>query len=68
MAQLSEEKRDEFWKYYEQFVRAAGKDAAMCNDRGMVFLTDWDGFSLKNYATTTGKSVFKSSSWADTHK
>lgn len=45
---------DEFWKYYEQFARRAESDGALNKDQGNVFILDWEGFSLTNYASPQG--------------
>ena len=47
----------ELWKYYEQFVRRAERDAALNNVQGVGFLVDWDGFALKSYASGLGNHI-----------
>ena len=44
-------KQKEFWKYFAQLFLRAEEDAKMCNGRGDVFIEDFEGFSLKHYAS-----------------
>lgn len=46
---------DDFWKFYEQMFLRMEFDAAKNNDQGIAILMDWEGFSLKNYASADGK-------------
>ena len=53
---MPKEKVQEFWKYYEQCVRRAERDSRLNGSTtGTVFLTDWDGFELRNYADEPGE-------------
>ena len=45
----------EFWKYFEQYVRRVQRDGALKGHQGTVFLLDWDGFHLEEYASGSGK-------------
>ena len=54
LAKLSEEKREEVMKYYEQYVRRVERDASLNNDQGIVLLIDFDGFGLVQYASDSG--------------
>ena len=54
LAKLSEEKREELMKYYEQYVRRVERDASLNNDQGIVLLIDFDGFGLVQYASDSG--------------
>ena len=56
LGQLSEERREEFWSYFAQLVLRTGRDAKVCNDQGVVYVDDFEGFSLQHYASKTGKS------------
>lgn len=55
LAHKSDEKIEEFWKFYEQYILRIERDAAVNNHQGVVFILDWDGFSLGNYASARGK-------------
>lgn len=49
---------NDFWKYYEQSVLRCEYDAHHRNDSdGVVMLYDFEGFTLANYATTTGNFI-----------
>ena len=54
-SQMSAEKVEEFWMYYEQCARRAERDSALHNGEGTCFIVDWDGFSLKHYAAGRGE-------------
>ena len=58
--QLSDEKVQEFWKYYEQFVRRVERDGALNNGAGAVLIADYDGFGLNHYASAPGNLTLKS--------
>ena len=51
------EKQDEFWKYYEQGSRLQEKDAAMNDNQGIVLILDFDGFTLKHFASKDGSTL-----------
>lgn len=53
-AHKPDEKLEEFWKYFEQFIRRQEKDAAVNDGEGMVEIVDWDGFSLSHHASPKG--------------
>ena len=55
-ADQTEEKVEEFWKYFEQLVRRQRKDAGMNNGAGVVQVTDWEGFTLSRHASPKGES------------
>ena len=57
LAKKPKEKLDEFWKYFEQFLRREAKDAEVNNGEGMVLICDWEGFSLNRHASKEGESV-----------
>ena len=57
-ADKPKEKLDEFWKAYEWWSRRQEKDAAINNDQGIVIILDYDGYSLKKYASSHGNPVF----------
>ena len=42
-------------KYLEKAVDRYSRDAKASNDDGAVFIFDWDGFGLLNYAHPEGK-------------
>ena len=54
LADLPQDELDDFHKYYHQFVRRVSREAAANNDQGVVFICDWDGFALRNYASSKG--------------
>ena len=57
LTHLSPEQIEDFWMYYEQCARRAERDSALRKNGGNVFLLDWDGFSLANYASGPGKYI-----------
>ena len=55
-AQKPKEKQDEFWKFFEQYVKRHERDAALNNEQGIVIIIDWEGFALGQYASNNGKA------------
>ena len=47
----TKEKQYEFWKYYEQGSRIQENDAAINNNQGIVLILDFDGYTLKHFAS-----------------
>ena len=56
LARKPEEKIQEFWKYFEQYARRVQRDAAVNNHQGTACITDYDGFRLAEYASSSGKN------------
>ena len=48
------EKQEEFWKAYEQWTRFLEKDGAENKNRGIVYIVDFDEYSLAHYASKAG--------------
>ena len=57
----SEERIDEYWKYFEQIIRSIEKDAKANGGQGVVSIADFDGFQLNHQISPGGKksSVFR---------
>ena len=51
------DRMDEFWKYWEQYVRFHERDAKLNGDQGAVCIVDWDGFELTHHASPNGKRL-----------
>ena len=56
-AQKPEEKVEEFWKYFEQYVKRHEKDGERNGGEGVVDIVDWDGFSLSHHASKKGDFI-----------
>ena len=57
IAALPADELEAFVKHYEQFIRRVSKAGAENNGQGIVFICDWNGFTLSHFASSGGESV-----------
>ena len=55
---MSDDKKQEFWKYLSQIMLRTDRDAKICNGQGNVFIDDWEGFNLKSFASKAGIACY----------
>ena len=49
---------EEFWKYFEQWIRRMEKDSSSNEDKGIVLIIDFDEYALKHGASPEGEYFF----------
>ena len=49
-----EEKVEEFWKYFEKWLRSIDKDSSLNEGQGVVLIVDFNGYALKHVASPAG--------------
>lgn len=59
LGHVSEDELGNYDKYLEWNIRRMSKDASENINQGVVQLADFDGFAMRNFASSTGKELWE---------